>query len=139
MATKAQATSSAKKAPAKKIATSRQKYVVSGTSKEVPLRALRERFGVNRKSFARMLGFSERALADWESGKPPSEAGLQRIREMTRLQKALAGVMRAEFIGTWLNAPNPGFRSLKPIEVIERGEIDRLWRMIYQLESGMPT
>jgi hypothetical protein len=27
----------------------------------------------------------------------------------------------------------------RPIEVIERGEIDRIWRMIYQPESGVPT
>jgi hypothetical protein len=27
---------------------------------------------------------------------------------------------------------------LKPIEVIERGEIDRLWEMVYRLRSGIP-
>ena len=29
------------------------------------------------------------------------------------------------------------FDGLKPLEVIERGEIDRLWNMIFYLESGV--
>ena len=103
------------------------------------VRELRERFGVSRKIFSRVVGFSERAIADWESEKPLSEACLQRIREMSRLQEALAGVMREDFVGTWLNTPNDAFDGLKPIEIIERGEVDRVWRMIYQLESGVPT
>jgi DNA-binding transcriptional regulator YiaG len=105
----------------------------------VSVRVLRERFGVSRKIFSRVVGFSERAIADWESEKPLSEACLQRMREMARLQEALAGVMREDFVGTWLNAPNDAFDGLKPIEIIERGEVDRVWRMIYQLESGVPT
>ena len=56
-----------------------------------------------------------------------------------RLQQALAGVMRPDFIGPWLRTPNEAFSGLKPMEVIERGEVDRIWRMIYELEAGVPT
>lgn len=104
----------------------------------VSVRALRTALGVSRKIFSRIVGFSERALAGWESNKPLSEAPLQRMREIDRLQKALAGVMQPQFIGIWLNTPNAAFDGLKPLEIIERGEVDRIWRMIYQLESGMP-
>ncbi len=31
------------------------------------------------------------------------------------------------------------FSGLKPIEVIERVDVDRIWRMIYELQSGIPT
>jgi hypothetical protein len=31
---------------------------------------------------------------------------------------------------------NEAFGGLKPLKVIERGEVDRLWTMIYHLESG---
>jgi hypothetical protein len=86
-----------------------------------------------------MIGASERAVADWEGSKPPTGAYLQRMKEMGRLQDALASVMRTDYVGEWLSTPNDAFGGLKPIEVVERGEIDRLWRMIYQLESGMPT
>jgi hypothetical protein len=33
--------------------------------------------------------------------------------------------------------PNEALGGLKPLEVIERGEIDRLWDMIFCLESGV--
>jgi DNA-binding transcriptional regulator YiaG len=107
--------------------------------RELSVRALRERFGMSRKMFSRVVGFSERAIADWEAEKPLSEACLQRMREMARLQAALAGVMREDYVGIWLNTPNDAFQGLKPVEIIERGEIDRIWRMIYQLESGVPN
>jgi hypothetical protein len=44
--------------------------------------------------------------------------------------------MKKDYIAEWLSIPNPAFEDLKPIEVIERGESDRLWRMIYYLEAG---
>jgi hypothetical protein len=64
---------------------------------------------------------------------------VQRLTEAERLQKSLSRVMRPQFIGPWLETPNEAFSGLKPLEVIERGEIDRIWRMIYELESGIPT
>jgi len=48
----------------------------------------------------------------------------------------LAEVIRKEAIAIWLETPNEAFGGLKPVEVVERGEIDRLWRMIYFLGSG---
>jgi hypothetical protein len=62
-----------------------------------------------------------------------------RDSEIRRLREALARVIRPDFIGPWLQNPNQAFSGLKPIEVIERGEVDRLRRMIYELESGIPT
>ncbi len=46
--------------------------------------------------------------------------------------------MRPEFIGQWMETPNPAFGGLKPLEVWERGEEDRIWAMIFYLESGIP-
>ena len=99
---------------------------------------LRQVFGLNRKLFSRLTGYSERAIAKWESGQELSEASRQRMIELQRLQRDLARVMKADFIGVWLRTPNEAFEGLKPIEVVERGEVDRIWRMIYELESGMP-
>jgi hypothetical protein len=47
--------------------------------------------------------------------------------------------MKPKFILQWLHNPNEAFDGLKPLEVIARGQIDRIWRMIFYLESGMPT
>jgi hypothetical protein len=65
--------------------------------------------------------------------------GLRRIRETERFQARLAEVVRREEIPNWLDATNDAFRGLKPLEVIERGEIDRLWNMIYYLDSGVTS
>jgi hypothetical protein len=54
------------------------------------------------------------------------------------LREALGRVMRPNFIGQWMETPNPAFGGLKPLEVWERGEEDRIWAMIFYLESGIP-
>jgi hypothetical protein len=97
---------------------------------------IRRNLGVDLRTFSRLTGYSERAIAQWESGGALSASSRQRIAEVRRLQEALARVMKPSAIGKWIDTPNPGLKGLKPLEVIERGEIDRLWRMIFELESG---
>lgn len=109
---------------------------VTVESQSIDVAGLRERIGLNRRLFARLTGYSERALAAWEGGKQLSDQALPRMIEIKRLHAALSRVMKAEFVGTWLQTPNQAFEKLKPIEVVERGEIDRLWKMIHVLESG---
>jgi DNA-binding transcriptional regulator YiaG len=98
---------------------------------------VRARLGLSRKVFSRLAGFSERAIADWEGGRPVSEPGLRRIKELERFRERLSEVVAADAIPRWLDTPNAAFEGLKPLEVIERGEIDRLWNMIFYLESGV--
>ncbi len=57
---------------------------------------------------------------------------------MKRLFTALEQLVAKEAIGPWLKEPNMAFDGSTPFQVIERGETDRLWRMIYELESGEP-
>jgi transcriptional regulator with XRE-family HTH domain len=110
-----------------------------GAATSVDAARLRQLLGLTRSQFSRMAGYSERAIAEWEAGKSPGDAGRQRIVELDRLRQGLGRVMKDTFIGEWLLTPNPAFDGLKPIEVIERGETDRLWRMIYLAESGVPS
>jgi hypothetical protein len=51
----------------------------------------------------------------------------------------LAELLGADVIPTWLEAPNEAFGGVTPREVAERGEADRLWDMIFYLESGIPS
>jgi DNA-binding transcriptional regulator YiaG len=103
------------------------------------VREIRRKLGVTRKVFSRLTGYSERAIASWEGGGKPDEPGLRRVREIERFQERLAEVVRPEEIPAWLDTPNGAFGGLKPLEVIERGEIDRLWTMIFYLESGVAS
>jgi hypothetical protein len=62
---------------------------------------------------------------------------ISRVKEIERFQQRLSEVIKEEAIPEWLEKPNAAFGDLKPLEVIERGEIDRLWNMIFYLESGV--
>lgn len=94
---------------------------------------------LTQPEFARLVPISVRSLASLEAGAAQTEAVARKLIELERLAKSLAEVMRQETIGTWLKTPNPAFDGFKPVEVIERGEIDRLWSMIYFLRSGVPS
>lgn len=100
---------------------------------------VRSGLGVTREFFARMTGFSVRAISAWESGGPLSEPALVRIMEMKRLRAALAERILAGFIPEWLANPCEGLGGSKPVEILERGESDRLWRAVLLIGSGMPT
>lgn len=106
---------------------------------EIDAARIRHELGVTRRDFARMTGYSERSIAAWEGGDEPSSKGLLRLNEIKRLKDALADVMKSEYVADWLKTPNDAFHGLKPMEVIERGETDRIWKMIYYLESGEPS
>jgi DNA-binding transcriptional regulator YiaG len=93
--------------------------------------SLRQSLGLTRKMFSRLTGYSERAIAEWESGKEQSDSSRQRLTEIHRLRQALVHVIPAEQVGTWLLAPNDALDGFKPLEIIERGEIDRIWRLLY--------
>ena len=101
--------------------------------------AIRGHWGVNRKIFSRLTGYSERSIAEWEKGKSLTASSRTKMGEVDRLRRALAGVMDADSIATWIETPNEGFDGLKPLEVIERGEVDRIWRMVFYLESGVSS
>lgn len=100
---------------------------------------LRTRLQLSQPVFARLLPVSVRTLATLESGTPPTEVVGRRLKELQRLTNALTEVIRKESLGWWLQNPNPAFDGLKPLEVIDRGESDRLWSMIYFLRSGVPS
>ena len=61
---------------------------------------------------------------------------------LTALQKrvpdGLARVLQPAQVGHWLKSPNPAFDGSTPLQLVERGEIDRIWRMLFDLESGQP-
>ena len=101
---------------------------------------LREEIGVSRSIFSRLMSISERSLADYETNKKePSDAVLRKMRELERLVAELQKTIDPVFLRKWLMEPNSAFDKFKPIEVIERGESDRIWQMIYFIRSGNPT
>ncbi len=103
----------------------------------VAVHDVRSRLGFSQEELARVTGYSVRAVAGWEAGKKLSGAARQKVVETDRLRAALAEIMPAAAVGEWMRTPNPAFEGQTPIQVIERGEADRIWRMIVQIDSGV--
>lgn len=96
------------------------------------------RFHLLRQDLTRLTGYSLRAVDSWATGKAPAAPAKKQLTELVRLFDALADLMDARDIGPWLKTANPAFANSTPLQVIERGEQDRIWRMIYRLETGEP-
>ena len=98
---------------------------------------LRDTLRMAREAFGRLVNVSVRTIADVESNQKRAGKLQRNYVEVKRLCDSLSEVVDTACLGDWFNTPNDAFGSLKPIEVIERGEIDRLWEMFYRLRSGM--
>ncbi len=98
----------------------------------------RKKFHLAQPLVVRLTGFSPRSVAKWAQGESPSHKQEKALVEMDRLLDSLARVMETEEVGRWMKTPNPAFDGSTPMQVIERGEMDRIWRMLYDVESGQP-
>ncbi len=110
----------------------------AGRTADSPVLVLRQNLRMPQRVFARLVCVSERSLAKFEKGQQLTESVQRQVTALARLQEALAMVVDKRTIGDWFQRPNTAFGGLKPLEVVERGEIDRLWQMVYELESGTP-
>ena len=100
---------------------------------------LRHMLGLAREAFGRLVDVSVRTLAAVETRGAKADKLQRNYLEVKRLCDALGEVMAPEALGGWLNQPNEAFGGLKPLEVVERGEIDRLWELVFRLRSGLPA
>jgi transcriptional regulator with XRE-family HTH domain len=100
---------------------------------------LRDGLGLDRKQLARVVGVSERTVASWERGAGVPEPGRGKLRELQRLYRGLTRVLKRGAVPEWLVMPCQQLEGASALELLERGEIDRIRQMIYYLESGMPT
>ena len=96
------------------------------------------RFRIVRPDLTRLTGYSQRAVDQWAAGDKPSPAARKQLKEVVRLFDGLADIMESDYVGEWLKTPNEALDGSTPLQVIERGESDRIWRMIYQLQTGEP-
>ena len=100
---------------------------------------LRSDFGLSQGLIVRLSGYSPRAIANWEAGARATEPAARKFTELQRLFEAIAALTRnPQEVAHWMQEPNSAFDGSTPLQVVERGESDRLWRMIYHLESGEP-
>ncbi|MFG0244193.1 MAG: helix-turn-helix domain-containing protein [Phycisphaerales bacterium JB054] len=103
-------------------------------------KAVRNKFGLKQTQMSRLVGISPRKLSELESkSREPRPETKRRLTEVDRLHKALDEIMDAEDIAGWMEEPNDAFGGSTPLQLVERGEIDRLWQMIFAIRSGQPV
>ena len=101
-----------------------------------PIHKLRTDLGLSPATFARLLGASERSIRLWESGEEPGESHARHLTQLERICAAARKVMKPRFVGKWIATPLEALGGQKPLEAIERGEYDRVWRVLFGVESG---
>lgn len=112
--------------------------VRSATSSEIVVKDFCTRFNIVRPDLTRMTGYSLRSVDKWAAGEKMGATPRRRMAEIQRLFEALAEIMDPGYIGEWLKTPNEAFEGSTPLQVIERGEADRIWRMLFLIETGEP-
>lgn len=100
---------------------------------------IRNKLGLTQVELARVTGYSLRSIAGWEIGRPLSDSARLKFAESERLCAALSEILPPKKLGDWMRTSNPAFEGQTPIQVIERGEADRLWRMIFQIDAGVAS
>ena len=78
---------------------------------------------------------------EWRIGELNGLKTLNKLNELPLfvvLRSFAAKGCEPEEVGRWMKTANPAFDGSTPMQVIERGEIDRIWRMLYDVESGQP-
>jgi DNA-binding transcriptional regulator YiaG len=109
---------------------------VSGQSTSVEVRALRQRHGLSQGLLARLLDVSLRTVSGLESGSVAPAQLRRNLTQVNRLCGALAEAMESGHVGRWLDEPNEMLGGLKPVEAVERGQIDLVWQVAEGLRSG---
>jgi hypothetical protein len=92
--------------------------------------------GMNYDMLARALSVSRRSISGWLSGREPERINRTRINEFGRLAAELRTIIGPEKLKTWWNQPVSNFAGSTPLQVLERGETDRIWRMIWEIREG---
>ena len=110
--------------------------LVAPQKSEPDVRRLSRAYNLSNEAVSRVTGASPRTVSYWNAGIAPQRSSAQKLREVTRLFDALSDIIKAKSIGPWLQRPNDAFDGSTPLQVMELGENDRLWRMIWQIREG---
>jgi hypothetical protein len=93
-------------------------------------------YALSQALLSRLLDLSLRTLSGAESAPAVPPQMRRSATQIVRLCDALAEAMQPAFVGQWLDQPNEMLGGLKPVEAIERGQIDLVWQVVEGLRSG---
>ena len=117
----------------------RRPSLVTVSSAPDVFRSLRVSLGLTQELMHHLVGISVRKVSSLERGEQkPTTDDARRFNELQRLAKELAHVIKLGAIAAWLETPNDYFAGASPAQIIQNGESDRVWRLIWRLQDGVP-
>jgi hypothetical protein len=100
-----------------------------------PQLELRSLLAMSRDDFCRLLNVSVRTLADVEYCRNQGEKLRRPYAELARLCLALSRLMPVEALRGWFTVPVARYGGMKVVDIIQRGEIDRLWEIVFRARA----
>jgi transcriptional regulator with XRE-family HTH domain len=91
-------------------------------------RDLRAAFRLSRERLARLLGVSAKTVERWEARptRPARDETRTRMAQLREIAELGALVYGGERLGDFMTAPLAEFDGRTPLQLIERGEADRV-------------
>ncbi|HZZ41388.1 MAG TPA: hypothetical protein VFE58_00490 [Tepidisphaeraceae bacterium] len=115
-----------------------KKVVLARSTGVGEVRLLRQRHGISQGLLGRLLDVSLRSISSAEAQRVAPAKIRRGVAQLNRLCQAMGEVMDAKHVGDWLDGPNEMLGGLKPVEAIERGQIDLVWQVVEGLRAGLP-
>jgi len=82
------------------------------------------------------VGAAPSTVRDWFSGRSsPSGKRAERVAELAEIVDRLGRVMEAAYIPVWMSRPIEALDDRKPLELIARGKVRQVARVVSELES----
>ena len=84
----------------------------------------------------RAVGAAPSTVRDWFARRSsPRGKRAERVAELAEIVDRLARVMEPEYIPVWLSRPIEALDDRKPLELIARGRVRQVARVVSELES----
>lgn len=93
---------------------------------------------VDQPDIARVAGTSSRSVARWRAEAAlPRRMTEERLLELKAVVDLLRTVLRDEPARMWIRSPNPMLSYEKPLDLVERGDFQRVVGAILALAEGV--
>jgi transcriptional regulator with XRE-family HTH domain len=97
---------------------------------------IRETGYLSERDIARATGAGVSTVGAWlRRTRSPRGERAERLAELSAIVERLARVIKPTYIPVWLHKPVPALDDEKPIDVLAKGEWQRVARLISELES----
>lgn len=95
-------------------------------------------FSISIETLARFLNTTSRTVMRWKKeGVNPSSHHRERLEKIAYIDRRLRQVLKPDAIERWLRAYNDSLGGKRPVDLLAKGQYDRLLSAIAQLEEGI--